>query len=57
MNMADPNLTQEMKRHDALVAFHQKVNRRDDRWLCADTTGLPTVIHTKFLSSVMVLGS
>ena len=34
----------------------QKVNRKNDRWLCSDPTEVPTVMHTKFPSSVMVLG-
>ena len=34
----------------------QKVNRTNDRWLCSDPTEVPTVMHTKFPSSVMVLG-
>lgn len=34
----------------------QKVNRRNDRWLCSNPTEVPTVMHTKFPSSVMVLG-
>lgn len=34
----------------------QKVNRRNDRWLCADPSGVPRVMHTKFPATVMVLG-
>lgn len=34
----------------------QKVNRRNDRWLCQTAGEVPTVMHTKFPASVMVLG-
>jgi len=34
----------------------QKVNRRNDRWLCADPSEVPHVMHTKFPATVMVLG-
>ena len=34
----------------------QKINRRNDRWLCADPSEVPHVIHTKFPITVMVLG-
>ena len=34
----------------------QKVNRRNDRWLCADPSEVPRVMHTKFPATVMVLG-
>ena len=34
----------------------QKVNQRNDRWLCADSTEVPTVMHTKFPATVMVFG-
>ena len=34
----------------------QKVNRRNDRWLCADPSEVPTVMHTKFPATVMVFG-
>lgn len=34
----------------------QKVNRQNDRWLCDDPFKVPTVMHTKCPSSVMVLG-
>jgi inhibitor of nuclear factor kappa-B kinase subunit alpha len=34
----------------------QKVNRRNDRWLCNDPSEVPTVMHTKFPASLMVLG-
>ena len=34
----------------------QKVNRRNDRWLCSDPQEVPTAMHTKFPSNVMVLG-
>lgn len=34
----------------------QKVNRRNDRWLCNDPSEVPTVMHTKFPATVMVLG-
>ena len=33
----------------------QKVNRRNDRWLCSDPKEVPTAMHTKFPSTVMVL--
>ena len=38
--------------------FHQdqKVNRRNDRWLCADPSKVPRVMHTKFPVTVMALG-
>ena len=34
----------------------QKVNRRNDRWLCVDPSEVPHVMHTKFPATVMVLG-
>ena len=34
----------------------QKVNRRNDIWLCADPSEVPRVMHTKFPATVMVLG-
>lgn len=34
----------------------QKVNRRNDRWLCKSPDEVPRVMHTKFPSTVMVLG-
>lgn len=34
----------------------QKVNRRNDRWLCQTSEEVPTVMHTKFPAAVMVLG-
>ena len=34
----------------------QKVNRRNDRWLCQDPHDVPRVMHTKFPATVMVLG-
>ena len=34
----------------------QKVNRRNDRWLCSDPSEVPRVMHTKFPATVMVLG-
>ncbi|UYV68980.1 hypothetical protein LAZ67_6001880 [Cordylochernes scorpioides] len=34
----------------------QKVNPRNDRWICKDPSEIPVVIHTKFPASVMVLG-
>ena len=34
----------------------RKVNRQNDRWLCEDPSDVPTVMHSKFPSSVMVLG-
>lgn len=33
----------------------QKVNRRNDRWLCQDPADVPHVMHTKFPATVMVL--
>ena len=33
----------------------QIVNRRNDRWLCADPSDVPRVMHTKFPATVMVL--
>jgi hypothetical protein len=34
----------------------QKVNRKNNRWLCADITEVPIVMATKFPATVMVLG-
>ena len=34
----------------------QKVNRKNDQWLCKRPDEVPTVIHTKFPASAMVLG-
>ena len=34
----------------------QKINRRNDRWLCGDPSDVPHVMHTKFPATVMVLG-
>lgn len=34
----------------------QKVNRRNDRWLCKYPDDVPRVMHTKFPATVMVLG-
>jgi hypothetical protein len=34
----------------------QKVNRRNNRWLCSDPTKVPIVMATKFPANVMVLG-
>ncbi|UYV65933.1 hypothetical protein LAZ67_3005915 [Cordylochernes scorpioides] len=34
----------------------QKVNPRNDRWICKDPLEIPVVMHTKFPASVMVLG-
>ncbi|UYV75111.1 hypothetical protein LAZ67_12002507 [Cordylochernes scorpioides] len=34
----------------------QKVNPRNDRWICKDPSEIPVVMHTKFSASVMVLG-
>jgi transposase-like protein len=34
----------------------QKVNKKNNRWLCSDATKVPVVMATKFPSSVMVLG-
>ena len=34
----------------------RKVNRQNDRWLCEDPSDVPTVMHSKFPASVMVLG-
>ena len=34
----------------------QKVNRRNDRWLCEDSSEVPIVMLNKFPASVMVLG-
>ncbi|UYV68766.1 hypothetical protein LAZ67_6000748 [Cordylochernes scorpioides] len=34
----------------------QKVNPRNDRWICKDSSEIPVVMHTKFPASVMVLG-
>ncbi|EFN87647.1 hypothetical protein EAI_01466, partial [Harpegnathos saltator] len=32
----------------------QKINRRNDRWLCSHPTEVPRVMHTKFPATVMV---
>jgi hypothetical protein len=34
----------------------QKVNSRNNRWLCDDPSDVPIVMRTKFLATVMVLG-
>ncbi|UYV66188.1 hypothetical protein LAZ67_4000655 [Cordylochernes scorpioides] len=34
----------------------QKVNPRNDHWICKDPSEIPVVMHTKFPASVMVLG-
>jgi hypothetical protein len=34
----------------------QKVNRRNNRWLCSDPSEVPIVMATKFPAAVMVLG-
>ncbi len=34
----------------------QKVNRKNNRWLCSDPTEVPIVMSTKFPANVMVLG-
>ncbi|UYV65511.1 hypothetical protein LAZ67_3004553, partial [Cordylochernes scorpioides] len=34
----------------------QKVNPRNDRWICKDPSEITVVMHTKFPASVMVLG-
>jgi hypothetical protein len=34
----------------------QKVNRKNNRWLCADISEVPIVMATKFPATVMVLG-
>lgn len=34
----------------------QKVNRRNNRWLCESVTNVPIVMKTKFTATVMVLG-
>ncbi len=34
----------------------QKVNRKNNRWLCADISDVPIVMATKFPATVMVLG-
>ena len=34
----------------------QVVNRRNDRWLCADITEVPVVMRTKYPQTLMVLG-
>lgn len=35
---------------------HQKVNQRNDRWLCSDLKDIPVVMHTKFPATMMLLG-
>jgi hypothetical protein len=34
----------------------QKVNRKNNRWLCADISEVPIIMATKFPATVMVLG-
>jgi hypothetical protein len=34
----------------------QKINRKNNRWLCADVSEVPIVMSTKFPATVMVLG-
>lgn len=34
----------------------QKVNRRNDRWMCKDPSEVPRIMQNKFPASVMVLG-
>ena len=34
----------------------QKINRQNDRWLCADSSDVPHVMYPKFPATVMVLG-
>jgi hypothetical protein len=34
----------------------QKVNRKNNRWLCSDPPEVPIIMSTKFLANVMVLG-
>ena len=34
----------------------QKINRRNDRWLCKDPDEVPRIMHTKFPATIMVLG-
>lgn len=41
---------------EKLFTQDQKVNRRNDRWLCSSASEVPTVMHTKFPSSLMILG-
>jgi hypothetical protein len=35
---------------------NQKLNRKNNRWLCADISEVPVVMATKFPTTVMVLG-
>lgn len=35
---------------------NQKINRRNNRWLCSDPADVPVVMRSKFPSEVMVLG-
>ena len=34
----------------------QKINQRNDKWLCGDPSDVPRVMHTKCTVTVMVLG-
>jgi hypothetical protein len=34
----------------------QKINRRNNRWLCSDPSEVPIIMSTKFPANVMVLG-
>ncbi|UYV82608.1 hypothetical protein LAZ67_22000121 [Cordylochernes scorpioides] len=44
------------RRSDRNFDVDQKVNPRNDRWICKDPSEIPVVMHTKFPASVMVLG-
>ena len=33
----------------------QKINQRNDRWLCQDPADVPHIMHTKFPATVIVL--
>jgi hypothetical protein len=37
-------------------SWDQKINRKNNQWLCLDISELPIMITTKVLASVMVLG-
>jgi hypothetical protein len=35
----------------------QKINRKNNRWLCANISEVPIIMATKFLTTVIVLGN
>lgn len=41
--------------HEETLDHCQKVNRSNDRWLCASPAEVPTIIHTKLPSYALLL--